>query len=224
MNRIGGLLATQGVRAKIRMDFRAQLPHIRQWDGQALPGALASRLEREWEKVELLSTHIKALEQARTEAVRHSSDGAVALVRRLLELRGPGEASAWLFVMELFAWRRFSNRRQIGAVMGLVPTPYKSGTIAREQGISKAGNRAVRTIAVQIAWVWVRSQRQSALTQWYLTRFAHGGPRARKVVIVAVARRLMIDLWRYLDAGVIPEGAMLKRKTAVRAGASPRAA
>lgn len=224
MNRIGGLLATQGVRAKIRMDFRSQLPHIQQWDGQPLPGALSSRLEREWEKVELLSTHIKALEQARTEAVRHSSDGAVAQVRGLLELRGLGDASAWLFVMKLFAWRRFSNRRQIGAVMGLVPTPYKSGTMAREQGISKAGNRAVRTIAVQIAWVWARYQRQSALTHWYLTRFAQGGPRARRVGIVAVARRLMIDLWRYLEAGVIPEGAILKPKKAVHTGANPRAA
>jgi transposase len=131
-------------------------------------------------------------------------------VRRLLELRGLGEASAWLFVMELFAWRQFSNRRQVGAVTGLVPTPYKSGTLAREQGISKAGNRHVRTIAVQIAWIWVRHQRDSELTQWYLTRFAHGGPRARKVGIVAVARRLMVDLWRYLDAGVIPAGARLR--------------
>jgi transposase len=224
INRVGGLLATQGIRVKVRMDFRTQLPTLHQWNGDALPTPFQCRLEREWEKVELLSTHIKALERARTEMVRHSSDAAVALVRRLLDLRGLGEASAWLFVMELFAWRHFSNRRQVGAVTGLVPTPYKSGTLAREQGISKAGNRAVRAIAVQIAWIWVRYQRDSALTQWYLTRFAHGGPRARKVGIVAVARRLMIDLWRYLDTGVIPAGATLRRQQATRAGTPSRAA
>ena len=216
-NRIGGLLATQGICMKVRMDFRRQLPALRQWNGHALAETFQSRLEREWAKVELYSTQIVALERERTQLLRQSSDPAVALVRRLLELRGLGEASAWLFVMELFAWRQFSNRRQVGAVTGLVPTPYKSGTLAREQGISKAGNRHVRTIAVQIAWIWVRYQRDSELTQWYLTRFAHGGPRARKVGIVAVARRLMVDLWRYLDAGVIPAGARLRPSKPTRA-------
>jgi transposase len=218
-NRIGGLLATQGVRIKVRMDFRAQLPALRQWNGEALPTTFQSRLVREWEKVELYSMQITALERERAELLRRSSDPAIARVRQLLELRGLGEASAWLFVMELFAWRHFSNRRQVGAVTGLVPTPYKSGTLAREQGISKAGNRIVRTIAVQIAWIWVRYQRESELTQWYLTRFAHAGPRARKVGIVAVARRLMIDLWRYLDTGVVPAGARLRpAKRTARAG------
>ena len=182
MNRIGGLLATQGIRVKVRMDFRAELPGLHQWNGDAVPTTFRSRLTREWEKVELvLDADHSTRARTRRSMVRHSSDPAVALVRRLLELRGLGEASAWLFVMELFAWRQFSNRRQVGAVTGLVPTPYKSGTLTREQGISKAGNRGVRTIAVQIAWIWVRYQRDSELTQWYLTRFAHGGPRARKV-------------------------------------------
>jgi len=221
MNRIGGLLATQGVRVKVRMDFRAQLPALRQWNGQDLRTTFQARLVREWEKVELYSTEITALERERAELLRHSSDPAIARVRQLLELRGLGETGAWLFVMELFAWRHFSNRRQVGAVTGLVSTPYKSGTLAREQGISKAGNRSVRTIAVQIAWIWVRYQRDSELTQWYLTRFANEGPRARKVGIVAVARRLMIDLWRYLDAGVVPTGARLRPlKPAARAGAT----
>lgn len=210
MNRIGGLLATQGIRMSVHMDFGARLATLRQWDGDPLAPDLASRLEREWEKAELMTTHIKALEHARTAALRDSTDPTVALVRQLLELRGMGEPSAWLFVMELFAWRRFTNRRQIAAMTGLAPTPYQSGTSDREQGISKAGNRMVRSIAVQIAWVWVRYQPTSELTQWYQRRFAGAGPRARKVGIVAVARRLLIELWRYLETGVVPAGAVFR--------------
>lgn len=223
MNRIGGLLATQGVRRKVHMDFGSRLPRLQTWTGDPLPKALQTRLQREWETVELLSKHIKVLEHARTEAVREGTDGTTELVRRLIALRGLGDASAWLFVMELFAWRHFTNRRQVGAITRLVPTPFKSGTIDREQGISKAGNRAVRSIAVQMAWLWVRYQPHSALTQWYNVRFARGGPRARKVGIVAVARRLMIALWRYLDAGVVPEGATCKVPTSVN-GTGTRAA
>jgi transposase len=209
-NRITSLLVTQGIRVKVRTDFRARLDRLTRWDGESLPAALRTRLEREWEKVALLTSQIKALEGARREAIRHSEEPALALVRRLLELRGIGDNAAWLFVMELFAWRQLKNRRQVGAIMGLIPTPYQSGTLDREQGISKAGNEALRAVAIQIAWIWIMYQPQSALAKWYATRFADGGPRARKIGIVAVARRLMIDLWRYLDAGVIPEGAVFK--------------
>jgi transposase len=217
LNRIGGLLVTQGVPLKVQMDFPARLRGLRQWDGAPLAPALQARLTREWEKAALLTTHIKAIEKQRTVAVRDAADPTMALVRRLLALRGLGEASAWLFVMELFAWRQFRNRRQVGAVTGLVPTPYQSGTLDREQGISKAGNRHVRAIAVQMAWVWIRHQPQSALALWYRARFAHGGPRARKIGIVAVARRLLIDLWRYLDAGIVPAGAVVRAEPAVAA-------
>ena len=209
-NRITGLLATQGVQVTVRSDFRDRLEPLLLWNGQPLPVALRGRLERELEKVELFTTQIKGLERARREAVRHSNEQAVALVRRLRELRGIGDHAAWLFVMELFAWRQLKTRRQVAAITGLAPTPYRSGTMDREQGISKAGNAAVRAIAIQIAWMWLLHQPQSRLAQWYEARFAHGGQRARKIGIVAVARRLMIDLWRYLEAGVIPEGAELK--------------
>ena len=211
MNRIAGLLATVGVLLNVDAKFRARLDRLRQWNGQPLPEALRVRLGREWEKVELLTTHIHDLERARRAMLRESRDDAVALVRRLLQLRGIGHNAAWLYVMELFAWRGFRNRRQVGASTGLVGTPYKSGTVDHEQGISKAGNKRVRTMAIQIAWGWLTYQRESALTQWYNRRFAHGGPRARKIGIVAVARRLVIDLWRYLDAGVIPDGAVFKK-------------
>jgi transposase len=125
--------------------------------------------------------------------------------------------------MELFAWRTLTNRRQVASITGLIPTPFKSGTFNGEQGISKAGNRAVRALAIQIAWGWLMYQPQSTLAQWYEQRFAHGGPRARKIGIVAVARRLMIDLWRYLDHGVIPDGAVLKaRSSGIKAEMSRR--
>jgi transposase len=218
MNRIAGLLATVGVLINVDAKFRARLDQLMQWNGQPLPEALRVRLSREWQKVELLSTQIHDRERTRRAMLRESRDEAVALVRRLLELRGIGANAAWLYVMEFFAWRRFRNRRQVGASTGLVGTPYKSGTVDHEQGISKAGNKRVRTMAVQIAWGWLTYQRESALTQWYNRRFARGGPRARKIGIVAVARRLIIDLWRYLDAGVIPEGAILKGRQMTPSG------
>jgi transposase len=209
-NRITGLLATQGVHVSVRADFRDRLERCRLWNGHSLPDALRMRLVREWEKVELFTTQVRALEHARREAVRHANEPAVALGRRVRELRGIGDHAAWLFVMELFAWRQLKTRREVAAITGLAPTPYRSGTLDREQGISKAGNAAVRAIAIQIAWMWLLHQPQSGLAKWYEARFAHGGQRARKIGIVAVARRLMIDLWRYLEAGVIPEGAVLK--------------
>ena len=209
-NRITGLLATQGIRLSVRADFRTRLDQLTDWDGRRLPAALQTRLAREWQKVELFTTHIRDLERVRREMVRGSTEPAVVLVRRLRELRGIGDQAAWLFVMELFAWRQLKTRREVAAITGLAPTPYQSGGLDREQGISKAGNAAVRAIAIQIAWMWLLHQPQSQLARWYETRFARGGQRARKIGIVAVARRLMIDLWRYLEAGVIPEGAALK--------------
>ena len=209
-NRIAGLLATVGVRLNVDARFGARLDRLTQWNGQPVAEALRVRLAREWQKVELMTTQIHDLEGARRAMIRQSRDEAVALVRQLLQLRGIGDNAAWLYVMEFFAWRGFRNRRQVGGSTGLVGTPYKSGALDHEQGISKAGNRRVRAMAVQIAWGWLTHQRQSALTQWYNRRFAHGGPGARKIGIVAVARRLVIDLWRYLDAGVLPEGAVLK--------------
>jgi len=113
-------------------------------------------------------------------------------------------------VEEFFGWRKFQNRRQVGALGGLTPTPYASGDTKKEQGISKAGNRYVRGVIVELAWAWLRYQPHSKLTLWYEKRFGHGGKRMRKVGIVALARRLLIDLWQYLEFGVLPEGALLK--------------
>lgn len=125
-------------------------------------------------------------------------------------LRGLGINSSWLYVMEFFGWRRFRNRKQVGSLAGLTPMPYQSGGTRREQGISKAGNRLVRAVTVEIAWGWLRFQPTSKLSRWYQERFGHGGRRARKIGIVALARKLLVELWKYLETGVIPEGAVLK--------------
>jgi transposase len=212
-NRIGGLLATQGITLRVRADFGDQLAQVRTWQGEELPAALRTRLAREWAKVEVLTTQIHAVQRVRWARLQQpppDDAAAVAMVRQLLTLRGIGEHGAWLLVMELFAWRQIRNRRQLGGLTGLTGTPWRSGTLAREQGISKAGNAQIRAIAIELAWCWLRFQPESALAQWYQQRFAGGGPRARKIGIVAVARRLLIALWRYLDAGVVPDGAVCK--------------
>ena len=136
------------------------------------------------------------------------------LVAQLAQLRAIGPNGAWVLVKELFGWRRFANRRELAGCLGLVPTPYDSGASQTEQGISKAGNKRVRALLVELAWSWLRLQPQSALTQWFSQRFAGGGKRMRRVGIVAMARRLAIALWRYLQYGEIPAGALLKPATA----------
>jgi transposase len=141
------------------------------------------------------------LQNPRTEAERR--------IVHLMRLGAVGPASAWLLVMGFFGWRAFRNRREVAALAGLVGTPYNSGDSARNQGISKAGNRRVRAMIVEIAWLWLRFQPRSALSQWYQTRFAGGGLHMRRIGIVALARKLLIALWRYLEDGVMPEGARL---------------
>ena len=128
----------------------------------------------------------------------------------LQHLCGIGEAGAWTLGLEVLSWRTFRNRREAGSFLGVTPTPYASGTQRREQGISKVGPPALRALMIQLAWQWRRFQPQSALAQWYEARFAGGGPRARRIGIVALARKLWIALWRYVTQGVIPAGAVLK--------------
>jgi transposase len=209
-NRIKGLLANQGVVVEVGRDFLAQVAAVVLWDGTALPAGLRARLGREWTKVELLTEQIRGLEAERREALRTAADPVVEQVRQLLRLRGIGTNSAWLYVMEFFGWRGFRNRREVGALAGLTPTPYQSGEVSREQGITKAGNRYVRAIAIEIAWGWLRFQPESALSCWYQERFGQGSSRIRRIGIVALARRLLVELWRYLETGTVPAGAVLK--------------
>lgn len=149
----------------------------------------------------------KDLENERGRRIRTGKEKGVSQVRQLLRLRGIGANSAWLYVMEFFGWRQIRNRKQLAALAGLTPTPHQSGDSDHEQGISKAGNRRLRTMAVEIAWCWLRFQPGSGLSQWYQQRFAKGSSRQRRIGIVALARKLLVALWRFLETGEIPAGA-----------------
>jgi transposase len=210
-NRMRSLVALHGVRLSGRLaQWPRELAALRQWDGRALSPELQAQLGRAWDRLALVQQQIRAVQRARRVHLRQGQTPASAQVRQLMQLRGIGEASAWLFSTELFAWRQFRNRREVGAMVGFTPTPFDSGTTRREQGISKAGPPAVRAMAVEIAWAWLRYQPRSELSQWYERRFGHGSSRLRRIGIVALARKLLIALWRYLDQGTVPTGASVK--------------
>jgi transposase len=207
-NRIKGLLAGCGLATPtIDAQFLDMMAQLRTWDGQPVPAELEQRLRREYERWQLVDRQIRDLDKERARRIRTSKDGTIAKVRHLLQLRGIGANSAWLFVMEFFGWRRIRNRKQLAALAGLTPTPYQSGDSECEQGISKAGNRRLRTMAVEIAWCWLHYQPASALSQWYEKRFAKGSSRQRRIGIVALARKLLVALWRFLETGEVPAGA-----------------
>ena len=210
INRMKGLLASQGIVLEVKREFLEELESVRLWDGSSVPVRLQLLLVREHERLALVREQIHRVETTRKEVLRTSQDPAVEQVRRLLQLKGIGLNSAWVYVMEFFAWRAFRNRRELGCLAGLTPTPYRSGESAREMGISKAGNRPVRAMAVEIAWVWLRNQPNSQLSRWYRKRFAKGGSRVRRIGIVALARKLLIALWQYVEEGILPQGAQLK--------------
>jgi transposase len=158
-----------------------------------------------------LKRQIHVVESERKRVLKEEDRPDLDQVRQLAGLYAIGVNGSWVLVQEFFAWRQFDNREQVGSLAGLTPTPYQSGESNHELGIGKAGNRYVRSVIVELGWAWVRYQPDSKLTQWYLKRWAKAGMRGRKVGIVALSRRLLIDLWRYLKTGVIPEGARLKR-------------
>ncbi len=208
-NRIRGLLIQQGleVRNPSGKKFLKGVEVLRSWDGQELPEDLKARIVREYERLRVVEEQIKILKKERERRVQSADKSSYRQVAQLRTLYGIGVTSSWDFVMEMFAWRQFRNRREVGAFPGLTPTPYDSGGSQREQGISKAGRGRIRALSIQIAWSWLRFQPQSKLSRWFWHRFGHGGKRMRRIGIVAVARRLLIDLWRYLEYGLIPEGA-----------------
>jgi transposase len=181
----------------------------RWWTGHAqeLAPRLRAEIERESERLLLVKKQMDTIEAAQRQAV---AAGREAQVAGLAQLRGIGMSSGWVLTKELFGWRRFRNRREVAGCLGLTPSPYASGESETEQGISKAGNRRVRTLLVELAWSWLRYQPQSELSRWFNRRFAGGGKRLRRIGIVALARRLAIALWRYLEDGLIPDGAQLK--------------
>ena len=210
-NRIKGYLANQGVcLGKVKDDFPERIARQQLWNGEPLPAGLRARLLCEYQRFQLVQEQIKALEAERREMLRHSAQPEVEQVRRLLRLRGIGINCAWLYVMEFFSWRAFRNRREVGALAGLTPMPHRSGEEDHELGISKVGNRHIRAMAVEIAWGWLRYQPNSELSRWYQRRFGKGSKRLHKIGIVALARKLLIAIWRYLEFGTLPAGAVLK--------------
>jgi transposase len=207
--RIRGLLIQQGLEVSNPSGrrFLQELASLCTWEGKQIPEDLKERVVREYERLRMVEEQMKVLRKERERRVQSADKPSYRQVAQLRTLYGIGVTSSWDFVMEMFAWRQFRNRREVGAFPGLTPTPYDSGGSQREQGISKAGRGRIRTLSIEIAWSWLRFQPQSKLSRWFWHRFGHGGKRMRRIGIVGVARRLLIDLWRYLEHGLIPEGA-----------------
>src|SRR5262249_20711217 len=209
-NRIKGLLASQGREAPVDADCRVTLAALRDWAGQPVPAGLQERVRQEFAVWEALHRQVRDAANAQERQLREGKEPYLEQVRRLMGLKAVGVRSAWGLVTELFAWRGIQNGKELGALVGLTPGPYHSGQSEREQGISKAGNRHVRALLVELAWLWLRWQPGSALSQWYQRRFGAGNKRARKVGIVALARKLLLALWRYVERGELPAGAQEK--------------
>ena len=215
VNRIKGLLFCQGVSGyePLRRNRRQQLDALKTGDGRVLPDYLKAQISRELDRLELLLGQIKAVEAERDALFAAAKAAAPtptpAPVTMLLEIKGIGPEFAAILWMEAF-FRSFANRRQVAAYAGLAPTPWQSGSIDREQGVSKAGNPRLRTTLIQLAWLWLRHQPQSALALWFKERVTRNGGRFKKTTIVALARKLLVALWKYVTAGVVIEGAVMK--------------
>jgi transposase len=223
VNRIKGLLATQGVFdfEPLHKDRRTRMGQLRAWDGRPLPPRLTAELTRELDRLDMVISQITAVEAQRDHALavkqRKVAMAATAAGPTqagdadalLYRLRGIGSELASVLYLEAF-YRSFGNRREVAAYAGLVPSPWRSGGIEVEQGISKAGNSRLRKRMIQLAWLWVRHQPGSALSQWFQERVGDRRGKVRRITIVAVARKLLVALWRYVTLGVIPEGAKMK--------------
>jgi transposase len=220
-NRIGGLLANQGIAGfkPLQQGASEALAELRTGDGCALMPHLRASIERMLQRLILLKQQIKAVEAERDALLKAATAAAddtpgaaspaAAMARQLFRLRSIGPEFATVLPLECF-YRQFDNRRQVAAFVGLAPTPWSSGSIEREQGISKAGNRRLRKTMVELAWSWTRHQPGSALTRWFNDKVAGQSKRVRRIAIVALARKLLVALWRYVHDGVVPEGAVLK--------------
>jgi transposase len=206
VNQMRGWLAIWGARLPGRRSG-AWWTRVRDWSGAALPADVHARLARAETRLQGLAAQVADIEAIQQQAVTTAAPTSAA--RQLVQLKGVATTSASVLLDEGLVWRDFQNRRQIGGLLGFAPTPFESGDTAREQGISRAGNARLQAVSIQLAWSWVRWQPQSPLTQWFHAHFAKG-KRARRIGIVAVARKLVIALWRYVTTGAVPQGAILK--------------
>ena len=211
VNRIGAVLATLGTGEynPLRRDRRQRLDELQTALGDSLPTNAHAKIARMLDRLELLLIQITELEQSRDAVLEDENpDRASSMIQQLAKLRGIGVQSATVLVREGFV-REFANGKALGSYAGLTATPYSSGGIEREQGIGKAGNARLRTVMVELAWLWQRYQPSSAQVRWFRER-SGTGRRMRKVMVVALARKLLIALWRFATQGVVPEGAVMK--------------
>jgi transposase len=207
-NQIGSWLATCGCRVSARVRQQPQWwTAVRDWADAPLPATVQARIARATARLAVVTTQIAAIEAEQAAATRAATPASP--LARLVQLKGIATTSASVLLDEGLVWRAFRNRRQIGGLLGFAPAKYESGDASRDQGITRAGNKRLQSVMVQLAWNWLHWQRQSALARWYQERFGRGR-RTRKVGIVALARKLLIALWRYVADGVIPTGAVLK--------------
>jgi transposase len=211
INRIKGLLHGQGIRdvQPLARSFIERLAKLRTGDGRLLPVRLKEEIAREHARLRLVAGQLAELEAKSRAELRAAQPGSPeARIMQLIDLKGIGPVGGQELVNEVF-YRDFNNRRQVGSYFGLTGTPYDSGERSREQGISKAGNRRARELAIELAWLWTVHQPDSALTRWFRERVRDLKGRIRRIAVVALARKLMVALWRYLTTGVIPTGALL---------------
>jgi transposase len=213
IGRIKGLLATQGVYEfqPSRRDWQSRLAKLITGDGRPLPPRLAAEIDRHCRRLATVNAMLKEIDEERDAAVKKAAPSAPcgSGAQRLAQLKGIGSQIATVLATEVF-YRRFKNRRGLGSYLGLTPSPFQSGGMDREQGITKAGNPRARTISIELAWLWLRYQPQSTLARWFHERTNGLKGRIRRIIIVAVARKLMIALWRYLETGLVPDNAELK--------------
>jgi transposase len=222
VNRIKGLLVAQGCQFEINSNFPVHLQQAVGGDGKPLGQRLVQRLLREFDRLRLATEQIRALQQeqmvlirkarsavAQSSAASDHLDLVTKIAEHLTTLRGIGAVTAWTLSAEIFSWRDIANRRQLAAFVGLVPTPHASGNEEKEQGISKSGRSDLRVLLIEVAWMWLRYQPESDLALWYERRFAKGTSRQRKIGIVAVARKLLVALGKYVRDGEVPSGADL---------------
>jgi transposase len=184
---------------------------LHDWEGKPLAGPWVGELKREQQRLRLVEEQLKGIEQQQAAALAQAQTPAQQKAQKLCQLKAVGPQSSWVLGHECFGWRTFGNRKQLGSFAGLTGTPFDSGETLREQGISKAGSGRVRTTMIELAWNWVRWQPRSALTHWFLERYVRGGTsRSKRKGIVALARKLLVALWKYLEQDLVPEGAVLK--------------
>lgn len=214
INRIRGLLTSEGIHIASIKDGRwlNQLDSIRTGDGRPLPRRLMAELRREWQRLVMVKEHLRQVESERDDVAFDRTEVATIdahKIHRLIKLRGIGPDFATLLTREVF-FRDFKNRRAVAKYFGLAPAPFSSGDSQRDQGIDKAGNSRARCAALEAAWMWIRHQPDSVLSKWYLARTRDAQSRMRRVTIIALARKLMVALWRYVETGLAPQGAVLK--------------